>query len=153
MDELSPEMLRRLGEAIDYQNKLDYEEAGPKAPHGDILYKGVVLSSRYDALHEFTEMKRAVDSMPELMARRLESIWCDSKACAFYTVHIKPEFFLDHLPTVIEDAFKSLGGYNGLSIECEGRRIPYCDCYWPEYEEEAEVSFETIGEADMKFEF
>jgi hypothetical protein len=150
MDELSPEMLRRLGEAMNYQNKLDYEDAGPKAPHGDIIYKGVALSSRYDALHEFAAMKRAVDAMPELMARRLDSIWCDSKAGVCYTVQIRPEFYLDDLPYVIEDAFKSLGGYNGLSIECEGRNIPYRDCYWPEYEGEVEAPFEPFREEDMK---
>ena len=138
-DDLTPEQLRNVVEALAYQNRLDYEEAGPKAPHGDIVYKGVILCSRYDVASEFSRMKKAIDAMPELMARRLESIWCDSKACAFYVVHIVPKLYLDDLPYVVEDGFKSLGGYNGLSIECEGRRIPYRDCYWPEAEQDVHL--------------
>lgn len=131
MDDFTEEELARISEAIAHQNRLDYEETGPKAPHGDIEYKGVVLSSRYDVAAEFSNMKRVIDAMPELMARRLDSIWCDSKACACYTVQIRSHLHLDELPYEIEDAFKStLRGYNGLSIDCEGRQIPYRDCYW-----------------------
>jgi hypothetical protein len=120
-----------IGRAIAIQNQIDYEDTGPKAPHGDITYKGVRLSSRFDVQSEFNHMKAVIDSMPELMGRRIESIWCDSKGCAFYTVTIQPARFVDDLPYLIEDAFKARGGYNGLSIECEGQDIPYRDCYWP----------------------
>src|SRR5438270_24202 len=89
MNDLTPDDIKRIGEAIAYQNKLDYDETGPKAPHGDITYKGVALSSQYDVKSEFDEMKRVIDSMPELMARRINSIWCDSKACACFIVQIR----------------------------------------------------------------
>jgi hypothetical protein len=153
MDNLTPDDMNRIGEAIAYQNKLDYDGTGPKAPHGDITYKGVVLSSRYDVKNEFDEMKRVIDSMSELMARRIDSIWCDSKACACFIVQIHPQFFVEDLPYEIEDAFKNtLGGYNGLSIECDGRKIPYRDCYWPADEAEFEDR-DNASEEVKKIEF
>jgi hypothetical protein len=120
-----------IGQAVAKQYKIDYEEAGPKATHGDVTYKGVRLSSRYDVLAEFNHMKSVIDSMPELMARRIESIWCDSKACAYFLVNLRPNLFVESLPNCIEDAFRASGGYNGVMIECEGRKIPMRDCYWP----------------------
>lgn len=82
--------------------------------------------------HEYDLMRAAVDAMPELMARRLQSIWCDSVACAYYVVQIKPHRFLESLPDEVDKAFESLGGYDGLRVQCEGRNLPIRDCYWPE---------------------
>lgn len=135
--DLNEDQCQRIASAVAFQSRLEYESSSPKAPHGDIRYKGVMLSSRYDVLSEFSSMRAAINAMPELVARRLASIWCDSHAGASYVVQVRPEFYLDDLPQRIEDAFKSLGGYNGLSILCEGRSIPHRDCYWPEYDNQA----------------
>ena len=122
-----------IGRLIAHQNDIDYQETGPKAPHGDITYKGVRLSSRYDVLAEFNYMKSVIDFMPELMARRITSIWCDSKGSNFYSVILCPKLFVDSLPYCVDAAFRARGWYNGLSIECDGKNIPHRDCYFPEY--------------------
>ena len=125
---------QRLSEALAHQHRLDYEDAGPKAPHGPIAYKGVTLSSRFDALREFAAMRKAIDLMPELMARRLESIWCDSKACAYYVVTVRKGFYVEALRDEIEDAFRGIGGFNGLDILCDDHKGVSFDPWWPEAE-------------------
>jgi hypothetical protein len=123
--------LEKIGEALRQQSEIDYRDAGPKAPHGDIAYRGVWLSSRYDVAAEFDHMKAVIDGMPELMARRIESIQCDSKACAYYSVEIRPGKFLNDLPMIIETTFKRQGGFNGLSITCPGEQAVDLDPFWP----------------------
>jgi hypothetical protein len=122
--------LEQIAKIIEYQHILDYEGAGPKAPHGDITYKNVRLSSRFDVQSEFDHMKAVIDCMLELNARRIESIWCDSKACAVYIITIRPDRYLQDLPRYIDDAFKARGGYNGLSIVRNEQEVDYRDCYW-----------------------
>lgn len=51
-----------------------------------IEYKGVVLSSRYQKAEELVLMQRMVDDVGTCLLRKIESIWCDSKATASYTV-------------------------------------------------------------------
>jgi hypothetical protein len=146
-DDLTPEQMRCISEAIAYQHGLDYEEAGPKAPHGPIVYKGVVLSSRYDVQSEFTHMRGAIDLIPELLARRIESIWCDSNACAYYVVTVRPRLFVEALVDEVEAAFKELGGFNGLDIECDEGQGKSFDPWWPEDEffQESELSGEGLS--------
>ncbi|MDM9644317.1 hypothetical protein [Rhizobium sp. S163] len=129
--------MNELARLVAEQSRFDYEDAGVKAPHGDIAYKGVVLSSRYNVASEFARMRKVIDRMPELMARRLESIWCDSKASSVYAVEILPRHYAEELPSWIQAAFIAGGGYNGLSIECGGRDIDCIENYWPEPELEA----------------
>jgi hypothetical protein len=131
-DDISPEVLQIISEAVAHQNRIDYEGAGPKAPHGAITYKDVCLSSRYDVQGEFSHMRRAIDAMPELMARRIESIWCDSKACAYYVVAVKPRLFAKGLVDEINAAFKAIGGYNGLEILRDDGPSESFDPWWPE---------------------
>ena len=141
--DFTPEQAQLISEALAYQYRLDYEGAGPKAPHGPIVYKGVELSSRFDVKSEFSHMRRAIDLMPELMARRIESIWCDSRACAYYVVTARPAFFVDALPHEIKAAFRDVGGFNGLDIPCDGRKALSFDPCWPG----DELSDELLDEA------
>jgi hypothetical protein len=123
--------LTGISEALRKQSEMDYRDTGPKAPHGDISYRGVMLSSRYDVAGEFDCMKAVVDKLPELMARRIESIWCDSKACSFFAITIRSDKFLEQLPQLVENAFRTCGGFNGLSIYCNGRAAINVDPFWP----------------------
>jgi hypothetical protein len=62
--DIPPEKFHALSEALAHQDRIDYEGTGPKAPHGDIIYKGVLLSSRYDVLNEFVHMRKAIEGRP-----------------------------------------------------------------------------------------
>jgi hypothetical protein len=133
-DRLNDTDWAKVAEAVAQQYQIERDSCGPKAPHGDITYKGVCLSSRYDVAHEFAHMRRVIDAMPELMARRIESIWCDSHACADYTVMIDSRLYLPELPEVIDEAFRACGGYNGLRMYADGYPTEDRDPYWPEYD-------------------
>jgi hypothetical protein len=62
---------QKIADAIGRQCEIEREFAGPIAPHGDLIYRGVLLSSRYNVAHEFDHMRAVVDAIPELMARKL----------------------------------------------------------------------------------
>lgn len=115
--EMSPE----LAKALHRQNELDRAGAGQKSPVSGFIYNGVQLESRWAVLSELETMKSVVNSMPELMARRLETVWCDSKAGATYSITIRSGLWSPNLPQAISDAVKKAsGGYNGIYIEADG---------------------------------
>ena len=72
-------------ELIQRQYDIDRADAGPRAPVSGFRYRGVQIESRWAVMAELDAMRRIIDAMPELMARRLETIWCDSNAGACYT--------------------------------------------------------------------
>jgi len=112
------EMPPEMAEAIHHQYEIDRAEAGQKAPVSGFAYKGVQLESRWAILYELEAMKRIVDTMPELMARRLEMIWCDSKASATYTIFVRDGLWIPALKWAISKAVvKACGGHNGVNIE------------------------------------
>jgi hypothetical protein len=100
----------------------------------DRTYKGIILSSRRGLDHEYKAMARVVDAIPELMARRVESIWCDSCACVTYTVIASPGLYAPELPWSVRDAFRAVGGYNGISVYGDKGQSDEFDTYWPEYD-------------------
>ncbi|MBY6120446.1 hypothetical protein KUV64_15030 [Mameliella alba] len=80
-------------------------------------YKGVRLESRWAVLRELENMKRIVEAMPELMSRRLETIWCDTKDGATYTVTVKDRLWVPDLKWMISDAIvDAVGGHTGIYI-------------------------------------
>jgi hypothetical protein len=132
--ELPPEaaaLLRR-------QFEIDYEAAGPKAPYGRMVHKGVRIESRWDVVSEFETMRKIIDAMPELMARRLAWIWCDSNCGSNFVVGAKPSRFVPALKWEVADAVKAAnGGHNGIIIEdgerpFTGRTLASIDCDWGE---------------------
>lgn len=130
-----------VAQAIREQFEIDYAEAGPKAPVDSFSYKGIKISSRWAVLSEFETMKRAIDALNELMARRLSRIWCDSNCTANYVVGVKPRMFISDLKWEINDAFRIAGGgHNGILIEeggdgpFEGRFIVNLDPDWGEWD-------------------
>ncbi|HWW11340.1 MAG TPA: hypothetical protein VN018_02405 [Brevundimonas sp.] len=76
-------------------------------------------------------MQRALDAMPELLARRIKSVFCDSKACAAYSVVIRSGMILQVLPGAVLSAFETLGGFNWLDVEYEGESLLTETSYWP----------------------
>lgn len=117
------------------QYQLDWEAAGPKAPSDEIDYRGIRLSSRFSVLRELTAMQRVVDAMEDQIRLRVESIWCDSRACAEYVVTITLGMHTPCLAEDIHEIFREvLSGFNGLHIEM-GTTSAHFDPYWPEDEE------------------
>ena len=120
-------------ELIQRQYDIDRAEAGPKAPVSGYPYRGVQIESRWAVMAELDTMRRIIDAMPELMARRLETIWCDSKAGACYTVTIRPGLFVPDLRWTIADAtMEARGGHNGIMIEADGDNGGHIDPDWGE---------------------
>lgn len=116
---------------IQRQHNIDRAEAGSKAPVSGFCYRGVKIESRWSVLAELDTMRRIIDAMPELMARRLESIWCDSNAGACYKVLVRPGLWVPSLRWAIADAVKDAGGgHNGIVIEADGDNGCHLDPDW-----------------------
>jgi hypothetical protein len=96
------------------QFEMDYADAGPKAPYSRVTHKGICIEGRWGVLKEFEGMRKAIDRMPELMARRIARIWCDSNCDANYVVGIKLGLYVPSLKWAVADAIE---GHNGISIE------------------------------------
>ncbi len=81
---------------------------------------GVSLSSRYDKAHEYAEMAAMVEGvLPELRGH-IESIWCDSKANACYSVWLSQctKDQAREIGAQIEAAcIAHGGGHNGIAIQ------------------------------------
>lgn len=133
-DFLSTVDQQAIAEAIAHQNAIDRAEAGPQAPHGAIPYKGVIIDSRWDVLSEYRLMRAVVDTLPDLMRVRIESIWCDSDCTANYIVTVKPGRFARDLPYAVEETVIAVGGgHNGIMVQsdvAEGNVT--LDCHWNE---------------------
>lgn len=126
------EMPPELSEALQRQNEIDWAEAGQKAPVSGFTYKGVQLESRWAVLRELEDMKRIVDAMPELMSRRIETIWCDSKAGATYIVTVKDRLWVPDMKLTISGAIvDTVGGHNGIYIDGDAPAGMDVDPYWP----------------------
>jgi hypothetical protein len=83
------------------------------------LYNGVELASRYDLATEIQGMKRIVDLMAPPLRDSVESIWCDSKASACYSVKVRRALWHGHFHDWACNAFMVNGGHNGVWIEGE----------------------------------
>lgn len=110
---LSPEAAALLR----LQYDIDRAEGGVRAPVSGFVYRGVRIESRWAVHAELEAMKRIIDAMPELMAWRLVSIWCDSHCGANYIVHVRTGLWVPDLKLAISDAAAAQkGGHNGVMI-------------------------------------
>lgn len=131
--EMPPEMRANIQREMQRQNDIDKEEAGQKAPVSDFIYRGVQIESRWAVLSELETMRKIVDAMPELMARRVEFIWCDSKATACYTITVREGLWVPNLRWAITNAVMKAGrGHNGIMIEADGGNVYHIDPDWGE---------------------
>lgn len=118
-------------ELIQRQHDIDRVDAGPKAPISGFRYRGVQIESRWAVIAELDTMRRIIDAMPELMARRLETIWCDSNAGACYTVTVRPSLYIPDLRWAIGEAvMEAGGGHNGIMIEMDDGNGCHIDPSW-----------------------
>lgn len=102
-----------------------------EAKQDPVKYKGVLLSSRHDLASEIAEMKHIVDALTPDMARRLETIWCDSKACATYSVTVREGLWVPDLQWAIADAGRKVGGHNGVYFDGDAPTGVDLDPDWP----------------------
>ena len=94
----------------------------------DVVYGGTVLSSRYNKFHEIICMIKALDAIDERPWRKnIASIWCDSKACATYSVQCSgADNVINDIANELSVAFlKRTGGHNGIYVE--GERVSGVD--------------------------
>ena len=113
------------------QAKSEAAEAKLETKQAPITYKEVYLSSRYDLAHEIRDMKGIVDALSPDMVRRIETIWCDSKACAVYSVTVRDGLWVPDLQWAIADAGRAMGGYNGVYFDGDTPAGVDLDPYWP----------------------
>ena len=123
-----------IAEAIAHQNAIDRDEAGPKAIHGAVSYRGVIVDSRWDVSSEYREMRAFVNNMPDLTRARIQSIWCDSKYTANYIITVKPGRFNLNIAADIEEAvITAIGGHNGIMIQGDtAEDFITLECNWGE---------------------
>lgn len=116
-------------EPVQRQHDMDRADAGPKAPYWRIRYKGVQVESRYAVLEEFNTMCRMIDAIPELAARRIKVIFCDSKATHTYTVTIGHHVWAQKIGNLLHQAAMTVsGGHNGIWVRVRGDvGDPVCD--------------------------
>lgn len=122
-------------ELIHRQYDMDRADAGTKAPVSGFRYRGVQIESRWAVMAELDTMRQIIDAMPELMARRLETNWCDSNAGACYTVTVRLGLWVPNLRSAIGEAVIEVGGgHNGIMIEADGDNGCHIDPDWGEFE-------------------
>jgi hypothetical protein len=86
-----------------------------------LVVGGVEITSRYQKAHEFELMSKMVGALPAALRRHVKSIFCDSKACASYTVVLRQwnQDVAEAVARYLEAAaIAHDGGYNDISI-CE----------------------------------
>jgi hypothetical protein len=127
------EMAPEAAALLRLQYEIDYAAAGPKAPVSGFSYRGVRIESRWAVLAELERMKRIVDAMPDLMARRISSIWCDSNCGSNYLVSVREGLWIAALKAAIRDAVMTgSGGHNGIFIDEAGISRAELDPDWNE---------------------
>lgn len=95
-----------------------------------VVYKDIYISSRHDLASEIQDMKRIIDALNTDMIRRIDAIWCDSKACALYNVTVRDGLWVPELQWAIADAGLKAGGYNGFYFDGDAPRGVDLDPCW-----------------------
>ena len=93
----------------------------------------VGIRSRYNKADEFDSMAGMVMGLDERHRRLIESIWCDSKMTACYSVKLKPCTLRQarHIAILLEqDCCTHDGGHNGIHVEREDEGDLVLDPYW-----------------------
>jgi hypothetical protein len=111
----------------------DTEKVPTTALRG-VTVRGVTLSSRYSKADELEEMGRVIEIMTDDIAAAIESVFCDSKACADYLVTLRSNEVSERVNSGIRDAFiEGAGGFNGLRVVGPPRQdVADFGAWWPE---------------------
>ena len=98
-----------------------------------VKYKGVQLVSRQNLASEIGDMKRIVDALTPEKARRIEEVWCDSKATATYSISIRDGLWESDMQWAINSAiYEACGGHNGVYFASGAPVGIDLDPYWPD---------------------
>lgn len=106
-------------------------QASANAKLRPVTYKGVLLSSRHDLAFEIADMKCIVDALMPDMVRRIQTIWCDSKACATYSVTVRDGLWVPDLQWALAEACRETGGHNGVYFDGDAPTGVDLDPDWP----------------------
>jgi hypothetical protein len=96
------------------------DEKIPTTPLKFFNYRGVKLLSRYQKAQDYREMVRLLDALHDGAREMVEEVFCDTQACACYTVKLRPQYPKDLallFVMEIEEAAKSTSGHNGIQVE------------------------------------
>ncbi len=102
-------------------------------PTSHLEIDGVSITSRYDKAHEFDSMAGMVRGVDEHLRPLIESIWCDSKANACYSVKLRAcsnrqaQAIADQIDRNCRDHD---GGHNGISLERTDGSQLVVDPWW-----------------------
>lgn len=115
------------------QQEIESSKARKESIVSGIVYKGVSVNSRYNLQAEIDTMKDILDAMSDSATQKLQSIWCDSKANATYSIVVRDGKWVPELQWIIAEAAKNgAGGHNGIFIEAGKGDGWGIDPYWPE---------------------
>lgn len=130
------EMPPDMAALLQRQYEIDRAAAGPKLPVPSFDYRGVTIESRWSVAAECDRMRAFVDALPDLVRARIESIWCDSNACADYVVRVRAGRWIEGIEWDVRDALLACSdGFNGLTLEGDDTSARF-DPIWLGDEEE-----------------
>lgn len=95
-----------------------------------VEYKGVHLISRHNVSGEIEKMKDIIDALKPDIVRRIEILWCDSKAGATYNVTVREGLWIPELQWALADAGR-LVGHNGVYFDGDAPAGIDLDPDWP----------------------
>lgn len=113
-----------------HRAKIKASVAKGEAMQVPVVFKGVHLTSRQNVSGEIEDMKRIIDALTPDMARRIDTIWCDSKAAATYSVTVRDGLWVPELQWAIADAGR-LAGHNGVYFDGDAPAGVDLDPDWP----------------------
>jgi len=123
-----------LAAQLKFQHDLDHASSREKVPYDEVMYRGVTLVSRFSVKHEFETMEGVVDAMGPSIRPRISSIYCDSRACAVYTVEIKLGMNTATIANEVQAVFvQATDGFNGLTVS-HGASAELFNPEWPGFE-------------------
>ena len=94
---------------------------------------GVSLTSRYNKAHEFEAMAAIVEAVSPNLRSLIDSIWCDSKANACYSVNLKhcTRGQARAIAKALDEACLACdNGHNGIFIEGATKASLHVDPNW-----------------------
>lgn len=109
------------------------DEKGPDFDLDAFVYGGTKISSRYNKFSEIKAIVKALDAVKDKPWRKgIFSLWCDSKACATYSVECRGvDSHLKEIASELGKGFlEKIGGHNGIFVSGENAQDEFADPCW-----------------------
>lgn len=105
---------------------------------GKIVYRGVLVESRYSKIHEMAIACHVLDAIHPFLRYHMISIYCDSNQTFDWVVStrgtVDPRVAAMIFGDVQAELYRLCGGHNGLMVECHDElgggqwaQLPYGD--------------------------